>query len=473
MLLSYGRYAQVAATHSKEKSNSFPGLSTIPESTLVRFCNRTIEIGLMSLIVFTPLAFGTVQVWSITTMHLITLFMLVFWLIKMTALGNFRLVKTPLDLPILLFLGIAVITTLTSIYPYVSKIELYKIINYVLLYYLVVNNIKDKGQIKRIVILVVIVGTSLAIYGLYNYFNGIEKIYTLDKKHYLGMVTSTYVNHNHIAGYFELVIPLAIGLMLAKERLLGRGKVSRISSVILGLVLPLAAAAIMIIALVFTYSRGAWISFLGSMVVFGIIIALWLKILKGWSRPKKWGVFALITLIIISVAIFMPQDIKQRATTLLEFKEGEFKDMSIQGRLIVNRNTLEMIKDYPILGSGPGTFNLLYPKYRDPRLRTFMNATHNDYLQYAEEMGLFGLGSFILLLVLFFKKSLNLIKTLPDRYLRLLTIGFLVSVSAIAIHGLVDFNLQIPANALLFWIILALSSRIAIITESGRKGINS
>ena len=70
LLLSYGRYAQVAATHSKEKSNSFPGLSTIPESTLVRFCNRTIEIGLMSLIVFTPLAFGTVQVWSITTMHL-------------------------------------------------------------------------------------------------------------------------------------------------------------------------------------------------------------------------------------------------------------------------------------------------------------------------------------------------------------------------------------------------------------------
>lgn len=75
----------------------------------------------MSLIVFTPLAFGTVQVWSITTVHLITLFMLTFWLIKMTALGNFKLVKTSLDLPILLFLGIAVITTLTSIYPRESQ----------------------------------------------------------------------------------------------------------------------------------------------------------------------------------------------------------------------------------------------------------------------------------------------------------------------------------------------------------------
>jgi O-antigen ligase len=378
-----------------------------------------------------------------------------------------------LDIPILLFLGIAVITTLTSIYPYVSKIELYKIINYVLLYYLVVNNIKDKGQIKRIVILVVIVGTSLAIYGLYNYFSGIEKIYTLDKKYYLGMVTSTYVNHNHIGGYFELAIPLAIGLMLAKEHLLRRDKISKISSVIFGSLLPLATATVMIIALVFTYSRGAWIGFLGSMIGFGIIIAFWLKIFKGWSKPKKWGILAVIAVIIISAAMFMPKDIKQRATALLEFKEGEFEDMSIQGRLIVNRNTLEMIKDYPILGSGPGTFNILYPKYRDPRLRTFMNATHNDYLQYAEEMGLFGIGSFILLLVLFFKKNLSLIKNLPDKYLQGLTIGFLVSVSAIAIHGLIDFNLQIPANALLFWIILALSSSIGIIIELKGKRTNS
>ena len=446
----------MAATRSKEKSDPSLNLSTMPESTFIRFCNRIIEIGLMSLIVFTPLAFGTVQVWSITTVHLITLFMLTFWLIKMTALGNFKLVRTSLDLPILLFLGIAVITTLTSIYPYVSKIELYKIINYILLYYLVV-----------------IVGTSLGIYGLYNYFNGIEKIYTLDKKHYLGMVTSTYVNHNHIGGYFELAIPLAIGLMLAKEHLLRRDKISKISSVIFGSVLPLAAAVIMIIALIFTYSRGAWIGFLGSMIVLGTIIALWLKIFKGWSKPRKWGIFAVIALIIISAVMFMPEDIKQRATTLLEFKEGEFEDMSIQGRLIVNRNTLEMIKDYPILGSGPGTFAILYPKYRDPRLRTFMNATHNDYLQYAEEMGLFGIASFIILLVLFFKKNLNLIKNLPDKCLQGLTIGFLVSISAIAIHGLVDFNLQIPANALLFWIILALSSSIGIITKPEGRRTNS
>ena len=140
--------------------------------------------------------------------------------------------------------------------------------------------------------------------------------------------------------------------------------------------------------------------------------------------------------------------------------------MSLQGRLIVNRNTLEMIKDYPILGTGLGTFAILYPKYRDSRLRMFMNAVHNDYLQFAEEMGIFGLGSFIAILVLFFRKSLGLLRYARDRYIQGLAIGFLVSVAAIVIHGLGDFNLQIPANALLFWIILALSSSLGLLARS-------
>ncbi len=439
-----------------------------------RFCDRAIDFLLIGLLVFTPLAFGTVQVWSITVVHLITLAMLAAWLIKMTALGKFRLIKTPLDLPILLFLGIAVITTLTSIYPYASKIELYKIMNYILLYYLVVNNIKDKRQIKRIATLVVIVGTSLALYGLYNYFSGIEKIYTLDKKYYLGMLTSTYVNHNHIGGYFELAIPLGIGLMLAHQYLPGRTRRSKILPPAFVSALLIAATFIMIIALVFTYSRGTWLGFLGSMIVLGMIISFRFKIFRDWSRLKKWGALAVIALIIISAVLLMPDKVKQRAGTMFKFQEGKFSftlKRAGGGREIVYRDTLRMIKDRPILGTGLGTFIHAYPKYRPPGFRIFMNAVHNDYLQYGQEMGIFGLGSFVVLLVLFFKKNLSLLKNLKDKYLQSLTIGFLVSITAIAIHSLVDFNLQIPANALLFWIILALSSSIRMMVRPIKRAV--
>jgi len=66
----------------------------------------------------------------------------------MNAQGRFRLVRTPLDLPILAFGGIAVVSTVTSVYFYESKAEVFKILNYILLYYIVVNNIKDFRRIN-------------------------------------------------------------------------------------------------------------------------------------------------------------------------------------------------------------------------------------------------------------------------------------------------------------------------------------
>ena len=107
-LLSIQRYGQ--------ENNLLVGFS--------RFYDTAIELILIGLLVFTPLVFGTVQVWSISVMHLATLFMLALWFLKMNAQGRFRLVRTPLDLPILAFGAIAVVSTVTSVYFYESKVEL-------------------------------------------------------------------------------------------------------------------------------------------------------------------------------------------------------------------------------------------------------------------------------------------------------------------------------------------------------------
>ncbi|MFQ5835249.1 MAG: hypothetical protein ACE5HR_04935 [bacterium] len=66
-------------------------------------------------------------------------------------------------------------------------------------------------------------------------------------------------------------------------------------------------------------------------------------------------------------------------------------------------------------------------------------------------------------------KQLHTLLEINDKYLQSLTIGFLVSITAIAIHSLGDFNLQIPANALLFWIIPALSSSIGIMVRPEKR----
>ena len=114
-------------------------------------------------------------------MHLTTIIMLALWFLKMNTQGRFRLVRTPLDLPILAFGTIAVVSTVTSVYFYESKVELFKILNYILLYYIVVNNIKDFRRTKRVITILIVIGCGLAVYGLYNYLNGIERIYSLKK----------------------------------------------------------------------------------------------------------------------------------------------------------------------------------------------------------------------------------------------------------------------------------------------------
>ncbi len=134
----------------------------------------------------------------------------------MNAQDRFRVVRTPLDLPILAFGGIAVVSTVTSVYFYESKVELFKILNYILLYYIVVNNIKDFKRIKRVITILIVIGCGLAVYGLYNYLNGIEMIYGLEKKAYVGNLTAIYVNSNSMCAYLALTIPLAAGLFLSK-----------------------------------------------------------------------------------------------------------------------------------------------------------------------------------------------------------------------------------------------------------------
>ena len=419
-----------------------------------RFCDSTIELTLIGLLVFTPLAFGTVQVWSISLMHLATVFMLALWFLKMNAQGRFRLTRTPLDLPILVFGGIAVVSTATSVYFYESKTELFKILNYILLYFIVVNNIKDSERIKRVITILIFVGCGLALYGLYNYLNGIEMIYGLEKKAYVGNLTATFVNSNSMCAYLELTIPLAVGLflggMLASQSIRRKRRRS-----ITTFILP-PTIFVMTAALVFTHSRDGWISFFASILFLSIILV--------WVRHKTPKTLTRIAMIVLVVLIVLATT---GSVSLYKAMKGEgegkvspinpFRGAPIESRIDVYRGTLQMIADRPLLGVGPGNFPLAYPRYRDEKERIFMNETHNDYLQFASEMGIFSSAAFLVLLFLYFKSGITYLVSSKNMYSLGLALGCMVSIAGVAVHASMDFPFQIPANALTFWVILGLT----------------
>jgi O-antigen ligase len=120
-------------------------------------------------------------------------------------------------------------------------------------------------------------------------------------------------------------------------------------------------------------------------------------------------------------------------------------------------NTLQIIKDFPLLGSGLGTFTQVFPAYRSFHIEGLVTHAENDFLQLASETGLVGMGLLIIaFLFLFYKAFTGIRKLSPEDPRRYIGIGGLVGILSLLIHSAVERNIQVPANAFLFLVILAL-----------------
>jgi O-antigen ligase len=116
---------------------------------------------------------------------------------------------------------------------------------------------------------------------------------------------------------------------------------------------------------------------------------------------------------------------------------------------------LAACKDYPMFGSGLGSFRVAFPRYRGPDLTDFYTHAHNDYVQFLCETGIVGISLLGLLVLMSFIAALRAQQIRYDPLLRGISFGAMMGIIALMIHSAVDFNLQIPANALTFMLVLA------------------
>lgn len=386
-----------------------------------RLCDLTVQWGLIAILIFSPIAYGTVEVWSISVVHFITLIMFTLWLLRMNLEGKFRFIRTPLDYPILAFLALAIISTIFSIYRHDSILELYQIINYVAIYYLVINHVNTREKIMRITFVIIAMGTLLSIIGLIQYLKGLTG-------HGWHPLSATYVNKNHFAGYLELVIPLSVGMLFI---IVDKGK-----KMITGY-----CATIMVVALILTMSRGGWAGFVGSLLVMGILLG------RRQSHSKKGWV--LLSSVVIVIALVLAAI---GTNPLIE----RFSTAGYDSRMCVYRATLEIIKDYPFIGTGIGTLVTAFPQYRPPGLTGLLVYAENDYLQAISEMGVFALGIILWLIFSTLKAGFKTFFKTRSSFKQGITLGTMSGIVAILIHSFVDYNLHIPANAILFTVFVAL-----------------
>jgi len=310
-----------------------------------------------------------------------------------------------------------------------------------------------------------LVGSGLfqAVYGSLMTLSGYEFTFFVPKDSYEGVSTGTFINRNSQAGYLVMCVSIGIGLMISTLNDEGshnwRERWRRWLTTLLSKKIILRISLLIIVAgLVMTHSRMGNTSFFASLMVMGVIGLL-------LSRKATRGMIILLTsLLILDVFVvgtfFGIDKVAERLQTTSIEKESRDE---------VALTTIEMAKLQPLIGTGAGTFYTAFPEHRTEAIgRGFYVNTHNDYLEFLSEFGVIGTLPLALLMLASLGAGLYAQYKRKNKVLRGIAFGSSMSILAMMIHATVDFNLQMPANALTFMVVLALAW-IAVYQKSGRK----
>jgi O-antigen ligase len=306
----------------------------------------------------------------------------------------------------------------------------------------------------------VALGTFEAFYGLVQYLTGWQQIFAYVKKFDLEEATGTYINRNHYAGFLEMILPFSLawvfyeyaklrgdrGFRTKFKNLMAKSEVQR-------LILSLSVSVVLCAALIFSRSRMGILAAASSiLVIFALVV-----ISRFHGRMGSLLAAAFIVLSICLAVWIGPGPIVSRFQTV-----NEEYSLGGQSRLSMWRDALPLIKEHPWLGTGLGTFPIAYTGGQTAFLSQFVNHAHNDYLELAADLGipaaltLFGSILFIL------ARAIRSFLTGERDFERIVALGCVGSIVAILLHSFTDFNLYIPANALLFSAILGLAVSVRV-----------
>jgi len=351
------------------------------------------------------------------------------WLGKMVLAQRWYFRRTPYDWLVALLVLLSAASVLVAPDRWLSFYNYYNLMGrYILLYYLVINNLHSLDQLKRLIWTMLCSALMVTLYGFYQYIHGVDISMAewVDGGQFPDLKTrvfSTLENPNLLAGFLMVIMAIATGLALHTIRI--KNKLMLISFVI-----------ILGICLVFTYSRGAWISILAVIVTYGFL----------YSRKILW------LLLIVPLALLLAQDsLMERILSI-----ANPTDTSSTLRLALWESTVAMIVDKPFLGIGWGAYWLVYPEYdfflQDAGTKIFH--AHNMYLNIAAEIGIPGLLVFLAVMIGHIRKALIAMQS-TNRWVAGLMLGIVTALMGLAVNGFTDyilFNIQL---SMLFWLLNA------------------
>jgi O-antigen ligase len=340
-----------------------------------------------------------------------------------------------------------------SFVPFLTKVEFYKWLTLSAFFLFFLHwkaSRKGDSTTFHLILAVFLMGVFESLYGLFEFFTGHHHILYLKG---ISSVTGTFINRNYFAGYLLMAIPLSMGFFFYREAYRMRrsqGWQQRLSALDGKTLLIGFGIIVMTLGLLFSASRMGIVSLLLS---FSLIIAF-------FNAPQRGKGFSKTSLLILGLAMVWGIWIGLDAVISRFFYVSE----DLKSRTTIWADSFEIVKDFPILGSGLGTFSRIFPMYKSFHIRKFVSHAENDFLQLASEVGLIGVGVLFVSFIFLFVRAISGIRSMSfadsKRYIG---IGGLVGILALMFHSIVERNLQIPANAFLFTFLWALVLKMATV----------
>jgi len=430
---------------------------------------------LLAIVIFLPLPFGSQRVWAWSLVEAWVFILSTYWLIlffkdKVTLPEYWKRCLLPIICMacfavVILFqlaplnsagtASIGVINELewksSSLDPHATVGQWLKTLCYICLSTLVILLVNSEKRLMLLLQAFFFSGLFQAAYGSIMTMTNIEHIFFTPKDSYIGMATGSFINRNHFANYLIMCIACSTALLLldlSKNRSDGwKETFIRLLNFIMSKKMLLRIGIIItVVGIVLSRSRMGNISFFISLAAAGII---WMILTKRVTRNAILLIASFIIIDLLVVGNWFGFD---KVTERLQNTSA-----ATETRDEVVRDTQIYISDHPLLGTGGGSYYSVYPSYKQQDVNGYYSHTHNDYLQFLSEYGFIG-TFFIALFAL--SAAVTAITTLIKRsnpLAQATSFAVLMVIIALLLHSLVDFNLQIMANASSAVIILSLA----------------
>jgi O-antigen ligase len=399
---------------------------------------KLLRAGIFAVVAFAVLSHGAVEPWAQAVLECGAGLLLILWALHFLGSKREEEIAAPLLLFPLAAFAVVVIVQWTlglTASPFTTRIELQLLLSMLILAFLAAQAFRTLADWRSFAWFVMILAFAVAGLGILQHltFNG--KLYWFREMRYGGIPFGPFVNRNHFAGFAELLLPMALVPLLL-------GRVRRERLIIVGIL-----AIIPLSALLLSASRGGIISLGAELAFLALVLALRRT---GGRHVVAGGMVVLLAL--LTVSWLGVNEILSR------FSKLQTLEVTGSKRSSMRYGTWRIFVDHPALGTGLGTLQQIYPPYETLYDGKIVNHAHNDYLEALAETGLAGGLCCAWFVGALFLGGLTFLQAGDTSFANTLRLCGFTACWGLLVHSLVDFNLHIPSNLLLFLLMSLLAT---------------